>query len=123
MEAIAANLDLARHQFHVAIENSHQEPYHPNMAPFSAWGMAVALPLIAIDHGSGSMTIETCAFPFARILLSGQEIPQLSDEALEEAGATVKEVRSGLRTTPLIGGSHCLRFLAMVCIGCIRLSA
>ena len=69
MEAIVANLDLARHQFHVAVENSHHELYHPNMATFSAWGMAVALPLIAIDHGSGSMTIEPCAFPSGRILL------------------------------------------------------
>ena len=112
-----ANLDPARHQCHVAVENSHHELYHPNMATFSAWSMAVALPLIAIDHGSGSMTIESCAFPSGRILLYGQEIPRLSDEALEEAGATVKKVRSGLRSTPLIGGSHCLRFWPWFALG------
>jgi tRNA G18 (ribose-2'-O)-methylase SpoU len=69
-DAIVADLDTHRHPLHVAVEN---------------WGHdfnigSVGIPLVGVDNVTGSVPIETYAFPRGCVLVFGQEGPGLTDE-------------------------------------------
>jgi tRNA G18 (ribose-2'-O)-methylase SpoU len=59
------------------------ELHHPTAADLSAWAGAQALggiPLVGVDNVTGSVPIETYAFPRRCVLVFGQEGPGLTDE-------------------------------------------
>jgi tRNA G18 (ribose-2'-O)-methylase SpoU len=59
------------------------ELHHPSVADLAAWAGAQAaggIPLVGVDNVTGSVPIETYAFPRGCVLVFGQEGPGLTDE-------------------------------------------
>jgi tRNA G18 (ribose-2'-O)-methylase SpoU len=56
------------------------ELHHPTAADLSAWAETHGLPLVGVDNVTGSVPIETYAFPRRCVLVFGQEGPGLTDE-------------------------------------------
>ena len=83
MEAIVADLDSKRHNFHVAIENWQHDLNIGSIVRTANAGKQ--MPIIAIDNVPGCKQLETYKLPEACVLLFGQEGPGLSEAAIASA--------------------------------------
>jgi tRNA G18 (ribose-2'-O)-methylase SpoU len=69
--------------------------HHEDVAAFTQWADAAALPIIAIDNVDGSVPLDHADLPERCVLLFGQEGPGLSPEALAAASAVVEITQYG----------------------------
>lgn len=69
--------------------------HHEDVAAFTDWAAAEALPIIAIDNVPGSVALPASDLPERCVLLFGQEGPGLSPEAVDAASAVVEITQYG----------------------------
>ncbi|MFJ6651943.1 TrmH family RNA methyltransferase [Microbacterium sp. NPDC091313] len=69
--------------------------HHDDVAAFTAWADAAAIPVLAIDNVDGSVPVDRAELPERCVLLFGQEGPGLSPEALAAASGVVEITQYG----------------------------
>ena len=69
--------------------------HHDDVAAFSAWAAAHALPVVAVDNVPGSVPVDKAELPERCVLLFGQEGPGLSPEAVASASVVVEITQYG----------------------------
>ena len=69
--------------------------HHDDVAAFTEWADAAALPILAIDNVDGAVPVDRADLPERCVLLFGQEGPGLSDEALAAASGSIEITQYG----------------------------
>lgn len=69
--------------------------HHDDVAAFTEWADAAALPILAIDNVDGAVPVDRAGLPERCVLLFGQEGPGLSDEALAAASGSIEITQYG----------------------------
>jgi len=59
--------------------------HHPDVVALADWARAEELPIIGIDNLPGAVPLETTELPRRCVLLFGQEVPGLTEEAWKHA--------------------------------------